>query len=223
LFSQMRTHALVFLLLMTSLNTWGTEDASFNHSPQYRETARLSWKAGLSRNKNLQMEKPISFQVPVIMLELQLPVSDPYFKWLFHLGGGLLVEFKSICNPFFVPEPPEHPFDTPFFQRNYEKDYKKTTNPDTCSKKITSKSLPFFISQTGLKYGSGLYGILQGGIMLTTEGDVGWTGELLLGKKMGLDISGGVRMSFFNSSPSIGLVFYLGNTMKQWWTEQSFE
>lgn len=213
----MRHFLLVFFIL--TYNTWGTEEASLNYPPQYRETARLSWKAGLSGNKILETENPISFQFPVL-LELQLPVLDPYLKWLFHPGGGLAAEIKSICNPFFVPDPPS--FDHDFFWKLYKEGHEKATNPDTCFKKTTSKFTPFFISRTGLKYGSSLYGIGQGGIILTTKGDIGWTGELLLGKKMALDISGGVRVSFFNSSLSIGLVFYLGNAIKQWWTEQSF-
>lgn len=230
--------ALISLLLfILSINTWGMEETPSDYLSQYRETAsnypsqytetfRLSWKIGVLGNWNLQQRNKFAFQFPAIM-ELQLPVSSPHFKWLLQAGGGLTIDLKTetICDPFFVPDPPKPPFDSEFFRRSYEERLNETTNKDTCSKdrRFYSQFTPFFISQTGFKYGSDVYGILQGGIILSIRGDIGWAGELLIGKELGLDISGGVKTTFFNDSLYVGLVLYLGNAIKSWWVEQSVE
>ena len=154
----MKQFLLIFLLLATSFNTWGLdgeiEETSLDYSTQYRETARLSWKAGLIGGWNLKNDNQTLFQFPAIV-ELQIPVSGPSFKWLLQVGGGIMIsrETEFICNPFFIPEPPEPPFDSEFFQKRYRVDYIKTTNPDTCFKKQISskKHTPYFISQTGIK------------------------------------------------------------------------
>ena len=215
------------VLLVISFNIWGVEETSPDHSSQYRETARISWKIGILRNWHLQKKNKTAFQFPIIA-ELQFPVSIPYFKWLLHAGGGLIIntETETVCDPSFVSDPPGSPFDNKFFQRNYEGHFSETTNPDTCffkDQKVYRQFTPFFVTQTGFKYGSDVYGVFQGGIMLSTKGDVGWVGELLIGKKLGLDISGGMRMTSFNDSLYVGLVFYLGNAIKSWWVEQSIE
>ena len=215
------------LLWVISLNIWGVEKTSSDHSSKYKETARISWKIGILKNWHLQKRDKSAFQFPAIV-ELQLPVSIPYFKWLLHAGGGLIIdtETETVCDPSFVPDPLPPPFDSEFFQSNYEERFDKATNIDTCpfkDQKVYRRYTPFFITQTGFKYGSDVYGVLQGGVMLSTKGAVGWTGEFLIGKKLGLDISGGIRMTSFNDSLYVGLVFYLGNAIKSWWVEQSVE
>ena len=213
------------LLLILSLNSWGTEEeTSVDYSSQYKETARISWKVGLSGNWHLQ-EPGVSLSQFPVMVELQLPIVSPHFRWLLQVGGGLMVKLKTdtVCDPSFVPDPPEPPFDTEFFQKNYERDFEQSTNRDTCffkDRTFDKQFIPYFISQTGFQYGSDVYGTLQGGIILSTNGDIGWTGELLIGKKFGVEVSGGLRTTFINDSLYVGFVLYLGNVLKNWWVEQ---
>ena len=56
--------------------------------------------------------------------------------------------------------------------------------------------------------------------MLSTDGDIRWTGELLIGKEMGWDISGGVQINSFGDFLYLSLIF-LGGAIKQWWVEQT--
>ena len=213
------------LLLSISSNAWGTEGSSLNQPSQYKEKARISWKAGLF--KKLEQDRSVSsLQFPVTG-ELQLPLSSQ-FSWLLQAGGGLMLRTKkeTICDPDFIPNPPKPPFDSDFFLENYERRLKKATDKDSCffkDRKVDKKVIPYFTAQTGFKYGSNVYGILQGGIILSSKGDMGWIGELLVGKNLGWDVSIGVRMTSFNNSEYIGFVLYLGNAIKSWWTEQSLE
>lgn len=200
----------------------GTEETSFEGPSQYKEKTRIAWKVGLSKNWNLENSKDSLSQIPVTG-ELHFSLS-PQSKWLLQAGGGLMVKTKreTICDPFFIPDAPKPPFDDEFFQQAHKKALERTTNLDTCFKKQKSdhKLSPYFTAQTGFKYGSGIYGALQGGVIFSIKGDMGWTGELLIGRDTGLDASIGLQITSFEDSKYIGLVLYFGNAIKSWWAEE---
>ena len=72
--------------------------------------------------------------------------------------------------------------------------------------------MPYFIGQTGFKYGSDIYIALQGGATMHIEGDIDWTAEFLVGRK-GLELSGGIQAFSFKDRLYIGLAIYFGDVL----------
>ena len=227
---------IIFLFLSLSLNISATEETTSDpspqymeetaseHSSQYKETARISWKFGFSASWNIEESNVSLYPIPILM-ELQIPIANPKLKWLTQVGGGLMIQLKTetICDPDHIPDPPGAPFNSDFFQEIYEERRAKATNIETCfftERTFDRQYIPYFTGKTGFQYGSDVYGALQGGVIFSIEGDIGWTGELLIGKKLGLDVSGGIKIVSFKDSLYVGAVIYLGNIIKNWWAEQ---
>ena len=191
-----------------------------NNSSQFKKKKHLSWKVGLSVYKDV-IEKDSDFfslQVPAL-IELYFPVS-PSFEWLLQTGAGfrLEAEKKEFCDPKFIPDPPSEALaDSELMQKLYKEELERDTNKKTCFKKKEWKYwyIPYLVGQTGFKYGSDVYAVLQGGATLSIEGDIGWTAEFIMGRK-GLEFSGGLQAFSFKDRLYVGLVLYGGGILKNW-------
>ena len=166
------------------LKQWESgEELDSSYQPK-KETIRLSWKLGLSAHKDW-LEKESNFfsaQVPVLA-ELYFPITSS-FEWLLQAGAGFRLEMekREACDPSFIPDPPRGTLaDNEILQKWYKRDLERATNKDTCYKKKKKEYeyIPYFIGQTGFKYGSDIYVMLQGGTIISLAGDMDWTAELL--------------------------------------------
>ena len=226
--------------------------SSYKQLPESIETADLKWRIGpaVLFNKNLV------FQVP-LLAELKMPFStqNSHLRWLIQMGAGWTYSrsYSRVCNPFFIPdsserptlpeppEPPEAPFDSDFFQENYQRglkedstDYKRrltnynrrlkeTTNEDTCPKKTkaeTHLSFPHFVVQPGLSYDFGqLTGFLRGGVLLGGPKTFGIVASASLGSEL-WDV--GVQTLYYDRL-YLGVVLTVGSSLKKWHVKNPYK
>ena len=199
--------------------------AKYEHLPVYIETANLRWKTGFTGY--YYSDKSI-LQWP-LFLELQVPfsVESPKFKWLVQAGGGWMQYYDQGCNPSFIPDPPEAPFDSDFFRESYEERYKRATDESTCRKKWIpdhDKSFPYFIFQPGLMYDFGLLtGFIRGGVLLgflDAPELLGAVASVSVGTMDWWDI--GIQVLYYDSW-HVGLALTIGSSLKKWQVKNPYK
>ena len=201
--------------------------STYKKLPKNIETANLRWKIGFIFYSNGSSEKkPTIYQIP-LLAELKMPFSiqNPHIKWLIQMGPGWMknLSYHKVCNSAFIPNPPEPPFDSDFFQESYEESLEKTTNEKTCRKKRTLRnnwSFPYFFLQPGLSYNFGsLTGLLKGGIFFGGPKTAGTSASLSIGSDS-WDI--GIQALYYDRL-YFGIAFTAGTTLKKWQVKNPYK
>ena len=199
--------------------------SKYEHLPVYIETANLRWKSGFSAY--YYSDKSV-LQLP-LFLELQVPfsVESSKFKWLVQAGGGWMQYYQKDCDPFFIPTPPEPPFDSDFFRESYEERRKRATDKSTCRTEWApnyEKSFPYFIFQPGLMYDFGvLTGFIRAGVFLGF-----WNAPELLGAVASVSIGTmdwwdiGIQALYYDRW-YFGLSLAIGSSLKKWQVKNPYK
>ena len=171
------------------------------------ETGRLGLKAAFGyfplfangESKAMRGRISMEFQRPVI-------TADGRLKWLVsgalaYMGISDMRILRQACNTpsppwrglsseFFRPDPPKPPFDSPFFQKNYQEKLKKYNqrvaeynrkreNQRGCG---DTESQFYLGAQTGMAYDLGPVDVsFLGGAFINHKGGFGYTGRLGFG------------------------------------------
>ena len=199
--------------------------SKYEHLPVYIETANLRWKTGLA---TYYYSDELALQLP-LFLELQVPfsVESPKFKWLVQAGGGWMQYYQKDCDPSFIPDPPEAPFDSDFFRAGYEASYKRATDKSTCRTewvRNNKKSFPYLLFQPGLMYDFGLLtGFLRGGVLLgflDAPELLGVVGSVSVGTMDWWDI--GLQVLYYDRW-YFGLALTIGSSLKKWQVKNPYK
>ena len=193
--------------------------SKYENLPAEIETASLGLKGEFSFYFLGKKENERVLQIP-LLLELQVPfgIENTNTKWLISAGAGWMFVRHKVCNPFFMPESPEPPFDTHFFQENFQKRLKEATDPETCFKSWEKTgSFPYLVIQPGLMHNFGsLSLVFKGGAFVggLDKMQTGATANL----SMGFSEWGGIGLNvlYYEDVYHVGMNITLGAPLKKW-------